>query len=287
MLRTTLFIFIGFLANFLTAQPFFEDLHGFRLGQLKECTYKQLGDPMYSGLYSDTVEFETFSISPDSSFRITFTYLPREVQKIHSIEVFGFSDEVVFNGLSLGDKEELIKKIAGKPAFKATQEYPIKGERWEYWQSNFVLQTTIQNRLYSVKIKDITPELYTGYTREIIPKFSRILQAFSSGDRKMMLEYLAPDFVAEFNGGRFYFAAPIQQEIMTDTSHVFALLTHPDAGIPALLKAKKGDILEKLVFDKQKPPVLIYKCADSFKIKELELIYHFGSYRIHRIRYRE
>ncbi|MBX7241830.1 MAG: hypothetical protein K1X92_08780 [Bacteroidia bacterium] len=287
MLNKFSFILCFFLFTQGYSQPFFEELYGFQLGQTKASTHRQLGEPIHSGIYSDTVTFETFSLSPDSSFRITFTYLPRDTGTINSIKLFGFSDKVIFNGLKLGDKEEVLKKMAGKPEFKVSQEYPVKGERWEYWQSNFVLETTLQNKLYSVKIKDVTPELYVEYSRDILPKFSQILQAFSSGDRKAMLPYIAPGFYATAKEGDYFFAYPVGEELMRDTSHVFALLSHPEVGIPSLLKAKKGEIIEKLIFDKKKPPVLIYKCAEPFRIKEIELIYFMGSYRIRSIIYRE
>lgn len=287
MKRISLFFLILLSISGLQAQPFFEELYGFRLGQTRSSIKIKLGEPMHAGFYADTVAFETYPLSPDSSFRITFTFLPQDTGSIHSIKLFGYSDEVIFNGLKLGDKEDVIKKIAGKPEYRVTQEFPIKGERWEYWQSNFVLETTLQHKLYSVKIKDVTPELYVEYSREILPKFSQILQAFSGGNRETMLGFISPAFYAQTQEGDYFFAHALREEILKDTSHVFALLSHPEFGIPALAKAKKGEVIEKLIFDKQKPPVVVYKCAEHFKIKDIEMTFFMGTYRIRSIRYRE
>lgn len=269
------------------AQPYGEDLWGFRLGQLREVVQKQLGEPFKAGIYTDKYEYETYLLYVDSSLQVTFEYAPdsqRGAYKISAIKLEGWHDKVVFRGLKLGDDAEVVEKLAGKPSYKkATYN---QGERWEYWESNYLLEL-YKGKLYSIKIKDITLDLYAKYDRSLIPKFSQIVAAFTEDNRAAMMRWLHPEFEAYPDSLRFYFGFAMQQEIDNDTSKVFLLCKDKEYGLPAFTKAQKGDIVEKLLFEKRNPPIVYYRCSDKFKIKEIELVFFLGEYKIRRISYRQ
>lgn len=268
------------------AQPYIDDLWGFRLGQLREVVLKNFGTPFKSGIYTDNYEYDTFLIYNDTSLIITFQYAPdslRGAYKIESITLKGVCDKIVFQGLKLGDKEEVVQRLIGKPSYRRPT-YSL-AEKWEYWDSNFTLEL-YKHKLNSITIRDITLDLYKKYDRSILPKFSKIVNTFVEGNREEMSHLLHPEFEAFPENLRFYFSYPMAEECKSDTSKVFLLTRSPDFGITALRKAKVGEVVEHLKFEKKNPPILIYKCAEKYKIAEIELVYYLGGYRIRKIRYR-
>jgi hypothetical protein len=280
-------LFSVFFALFfrLSAQiPYVKGLFGVHLGQKATVPGKMFGEPAKSGIYTDNYKFESFFIGKDSQY-ITFEYTPDIRQsRIHSIMISGLSDQVIFEDLKIGDKEAVAQDFLGKPDAKV-QFANTPGERWEYWGRNFEIQ--IKKRYISgIKIMDITPELYESYSKDILPKFSDMLRAISSGDRSQMGEWLSPYFEMEREDGNFAFDYGWDIEMRTDSSHVFAAVSDTTWGIPILNKAGKGEIVESLKFEGTKAPVVTYRCHERFPIKNIQLEFFLGRYRIRKIVYR-
>jgi hypothetical protein len=121
----------------------------------------------------------------------------------------------------------------------------------------------------------------------MIPIFKHIIDTFVLREQVLMEPYVSASFHAELDSTNYYFRWGIAQEVKSDTSKVFALLKDLNYGIPVLRKAKKGEIVEVLTFEKKKPPIVTYNCPERFPIEAIILKFFMGRYRIEEIRYRK
>ena len=84
---------------------------------------------------------------------MVFVYLDSTPHNIFSIQITGEAPKMIpFVGLILGDDEEKVRKILGKPDSKTPIPQP-KVNRWNYDKKNFSIEIDENGKLYSIKIK--------------------------------------------------------------------------------------------------------------------------------------
>lgn len=263
-----------------------EELMGIRLGQKKSCLYHAFGAPFKTGRLRDGTEYASFYLRSDSALILTVEYDVLDTSCIGTIKVSGKSDKPVFKSLYLGDNEEFVKHLLGKPS-KKTNAYAIRGEKWVWENTNYEVETDVKNKLYSVKITDMTYYLYTIYDRKLIPKFTSLLNGMLEAENRYELAYkIHPTFQAFKDTQLIEIQYPMNFEIETDTSGIFRTIMDTQFGVPTLKAAVKGEIIERVEFDGKKPPKLRYFPNEKFPIQELVFAFYLGEFRLQTLIFR-
>jgi len=222
-MRKLILFFIVILTLNGEAQKFYTDLYGFRLGQRRESTRNELGKPFQSGKFEDGYTYEAFLLKPDSSLHIIFEYTDKDSISIWSIQVSGsnYTSDIGFNHAKLGIDKSQTEKLFGKPSEK--KEIGDYGYQWNYEKSNFSFEINPKGKLSSVKLEDISSELFETPDFKKIPTFEQIQKILSSPNNADIFNILSGDVEIYKNDSTYYFKKSFGTEQSTDYSKIISL----------------------------------------------------------------
>lgn len=287
-MRKTSFFVLFFLPLLAFSQLYVETLMGFRLGQTRTSVENVYKDPIETGITKkEKLPYETFYVKDSNlTIRFEFEYVD-SIEVIFAIEIKGRYPDIVFKGLRMGEGTFLIEKALGK----AEKKRRFPESRWEWWlypEKNYEVLIDNHTHLSGIRIYDKSYYLYIPYTPECKPNFSHMVNSMNTGDNYEMSLLLSPTFQAIKGQDTIHWNVDIEQEISKDSSKVFALMRDKEYGFSSFVKAQKGEIVEHIVFDGVKPPKLYYTIPDpKYKIKQIDMRFIMGSFRVERLVYKE
>lgn len=267
----------------VNAQNYVQELYGFRLGQFREALSNELGKPLQTDTFADGFQYDTFLLKPDTSLYMICEYAAENTNLIWSIQLTGVDSlvDVGFSGIHLGISKESIVKKFGKPTEAVDiGEY---GQRWEYGKSNFSFEINPRGKLSSIKIRDISSEVYPGVDVKKIPRFSDVVAILTSGDNRKIAGILAPDVELYRDSSVFSLKKALQTEILTDYSRVFSTIKDWASDLKTL-DLKSPDAYEENGRLKEgEKPMHVIKIHQNHQIKEIVMKYFWGKYVIWEI----
>jgi hypothetical protein len=247
MLKTSALVFLIYIGlaagSVLFAQTFSPDLNGFRLGQTRSVTHKELGRPDQTGNTDEDVGYEAFLLNEDPALYMVFQYRNVSPEIIWSIQITGADGkhDLGFNGLRLGMTPSDVEKQLGKPSRKISA--AEHGTRWEFDNRNVSVEIGSDNKLSSVRIVDDRtkePDLKN------FPKFPELLTKFRFATNTELADILAPDMELYDAGRVRSFEWPLKKEISQDTSGVFAAIRRLSKDLAAVDTSKPDQYEERL-----------------------------------------
>jgi hypothetical protein len=270
MIRSLTFgslLILGMASVFLLdAQDFAQDLNGFRLGQTRAVTHRELGKPDKQGAMDENVVFEAFLLNEEPHVYILFQYHKSEPELIWSIQVTGddVKHDPTFKDLRLGVAPTEVEKRLGKPSQKTNVgEY---GTLWEFAGRNFSIEINPANKLSSIRIVDDRskePDLKN------LPKFPEWAKQLQSATNVELGDLLAPD-VEVYDGGKARsFGRAMKNEIALDSSGVFGSVRRLAKELSSVDTAKADQYEEKLRLHKAREPQHVIRLPKLTGVTEI------------------
>ncbi len=213
------FAFIGLSALSTTSQTIVRDLNGFRLGQYRAVSHRELNAPDEQGQNSPEIRFEAFVISEEPVLYMVFQYHKDEPELIHSIQITGADGkhDPEFRGLRLGMTPGEVEKVLGKPSKKAS--VGEHGTLWEFDKTNYSVEISTANKLSSIRIFDRPAG---APDQKALPKFPDYVKTLQAGTNSELSALLAPDLELFEAGESKVFERAMKTEIASDSSGIFA-----------------------------------------------------------------
>lgn len=168
------------------------ELNGFRIGQFREVTKNELETIFKKDKFEDGFEYEVYFVEHDKSVYMVFVYANTDLETIWSIQVTGdkMGYDVNFKGLKLGMISDEVIQILGEPS--SIVDIGVYGKRWVYKNTNYTVEINTKGLLSSIKITDISHEIYPKLDISKIPSFKQYSEILNSQDRKKIANILAP-----------------------------------------------------------------------------------------------
>lgn len=202
-----------------SAQTFVRDLAGFRLGQYRDATHRDLGQPDQQGNTDENTAYEAFLLSEEPMLYMVFQYRKTDPDTIWSIQVTGADPkyDIGFRGLRLTALPAEVEKILGKPREKI--DVSEHGIRWEFSNTNYSVEIGKDNRLSSVRIVD---EPLREPDVKNLPQLKDVIGILQAGTNAELGNLLAPDIELYEGDKVLAFESSMKNEIASDGSGVFA-----------------------------------------------------------------
>jgi hypothetical protein len=269
------------------AQTFYTTLNGFKLGQYRETTRNEFGNPFQSGKYDDGFQYDIFLLKPDTSLYMIFEYAANDTESIWSIQVTG-SDaraDIGFENMKLGMEKAQIEKVLGVPS--SQEDVGTYGHRWVYDKRNFSVEVNTKGKLSSVKIIDKSDEFFPVPQVEKIPTFDKVKNALCSNDNETILNLLTGDIEIYKGDSTYYFKKSVRTEQSKDYSKVLAIIksASKDLGSVDVKNPDEYEVNGRLTLGMDLKHVI--KIKKGHAIREIVMKYTGGEYRIFEIRCRE
>jgi hypothetical protein len=248
------------------AQQFVQDLNGFRLGQIRSATHKELGPPGQEGPSDEDVVFEAFLLKEEPQLYMVFQYRKDEPDLIWSIQITGEdpAHDTSFKDLRLGLPAGEVEKRLGKPSLKETvREH---GTRWEYAGRNFSIEINPQNRLSSIRIvndRSKEPDVKN------MPRFSDVIKQLQTPQNSDLAEFLAPDLELYEGGKTRSFEWRLATEIASDKSGVFAAIRRLSKELSSVDSTKPDQYEEKLRLHRVREPQHVIRLPKLTGVTEI------------------
>lgn len=128
----------------------------------------------------------------------------------------------------MGMTKENVIKVIGKPSnIKSVGEY---GEVFEYDDTNYSVEINQQNKLSSIKIKELYSDYYPVPKSEKILSFKNISEIFKSNNKKIS-EILSPGLEIYKEDKVIFFKHSWRNEIENDLSGIYSLIRESVVGL--------------------------------------------------------
>lgn len=262
----------------VAAQEYFTDLYGFRLKQYRETALKEFGTPFESEKTDDGFEYDAFMLKPDGALYMVFKYAPDQTDIIWSIQITGTDTaaDLGFRATRFGMTAAQVEKQLGSPTNKVNiGEY---GTRWEYNKSNFSVEINTEGKLSSIRIKDISDEVYPTPDLKKIPHFDDVLKVLTSGSNGEIAEMLSPDMELYHAGTTVYFQKSLKNEIAADYSKIFATIRELAKELKAVNHKNPTEYEENGRLTPGQSPKHVMKFKRGGKLKEIVFKYEWGEF---------
>lgn len=129
-----------------------QELFGFRLGQAKDEVRAKLGAPVMISTLTDQSQVEFYYTSSDSIAYVGFQYLSSQPSTIYAIQLSGYSSGYKFQGLTLGDKKQLVWAKLGTPDQVSHQQFHEKEATILSYPANNLSVLFWDDKLGSIRI---------------------------------------------------------------------------------------------------------------------------------------
>ncbi|AUC15885.1 hypothetical protein BTO06_12305 [Tenacibaculum sp. SZ-18] len=277
-------LLILFITSFISfSQDLVDKLNGFRLNQFRDVPLSELKEPLQKKTFDDGFEFELYLIKPDSSAYMIFEYPNWDKNIIWSIQLYGDDENIDpnFKGLKMGMTKESVIKNIGQPS-KVTNvgEY---GEMLEYDNSNYSFEINKQNRLSSIKIKELYSNFFPKPKAEKIPSFSSLLKKLK-GDNQEISEILSPGLEIYKNNETLFFKHSWKNEIENDLSGIYSLIRESILELEKVDTKNLNEYEENMRFSRNQDIKHVLKFKKHKQIQEIVMKWEFGKYLIWEIK---
>ncbi len=258
-----------------------DELFGFRLGQYKSVVVNELGQPSKTKMLEDSTTVDFYLLSADSSTYVAFQYLPRQGNPIFSIQLSGKKINRQFYGINLGDNENKLTLIFGKPDTVLTQDFDKrKTVNWKYTKLNFSVLLT-DKTIESLRIWD---NYDRTYYKE--PTVAQLLDIIKSKDKSKIADILSPGLEIYYCDKVITWKNSFHKDIYEEKDSVFDFITNTDYGLASLIGKSEIKDDMNLRFIESVGTFPVYKFSKESRIAEIVLKYQQGKYKIYEIKYR-
>lgn len=266
------------------AQNIVSELSGFRLGQMREVTHNELGEPDMSGKQGEELAYEAFLLKEEPELYLVFQYHKSEPEIIYSIQITGSdqTNDPGFRGLRFGASPKDVEKVLGMPSNKA--DAGEHGTRWEYEKGNFSVEINKLNRLSSIRISD---ERSDGSDPEykLVPKFTDLVKKLQTGSNLEISEILSPGMEIYEGEKTRFFKRKFRTEVATDNSGVFSAIRRLAKELSQVDPSKAAQYEENMRMRYGRDPLHVLKFYKLKGITEIAftwdgrrwLIWEFGA----------
>ena len=280
--KVRLLIILTFGLNFCYGQKanLPDELFGFRLGQYKNVVINELGQPSGSQELADSTLVDFYYVSPDSSTYVGFQYLATQGNPIYAIQLSGKEADRKFYGLSLGDNDEKVKSVFGKPDTILSQGFDDKRAiAWKYEKLNLSI-LFINDKVESFKIWDDYEQKDYNH-----PTIEELLAIVKTSNKSKIADMLSPGLEIYYCGNVITWKNSFAKDIYLEKASVMDFITNEDYGLATLIRKKTlvHDLTIRFVAGTGTFPV--YKFPNEKLISELVLKYEQGRYKIWEIKY--
>ena len=279
----TIALLVVAFAVSVQAHPYFTELGGFKLKQYREATQNELGKPFKSGKFEDGFEFDQYFLKADALYMV-FEYSAVHTDLIWSIQISGTdaTADLGFQNVKFGMDQTAVEKQFGKPTRKIdVGEY---GERWEYDKSNFSFEINPKGKLSSIKIKDISNEVYPKPDAEKISRFTDVLKILTSENNAEIAKLLAPDMELYRGSETLFFSKSMKTELATDYSKIFSIVRELSKDLKNTKTNDPDEYEEDLRISEKLTPKHVIKFKKGHKITELVFSYEWDEFLLWEIR---
>jgi len=265
-------------------QQFYTNLYGFRLGQYREATRNQFGQPFKAGKEEDGFEYEAFLL-PGKVGYVAFEYAANDTKRIWSIQFTGTSSSIDpgFKNLRLGMDPTQVGSYLRIPSVtvKDIGEY---GNLLSYDKTNLTVEINKKHKLSSIKILDNSNDIYPGAPDiKKLPAFEKIQKTLTSNSNADILSLLAGDIEVYYKGRTFSFKKSFSTEQSTDYSQVLSTIKTISKDLQTV-NTKNPEVYEENIRIKMgENPQHVIKLKKGHLIKEIVLKYFGGQYYIYEI----
>lgn len=267
------------------SQDLLSELNGFKLNQFREVPTSEFGEPLQKKTFDDGFEMEIFLIKPDSTAYMVFEYANWDKNIIWSIQLYGDDKDLKpdFKNLKMGMfKENIIEKI-GKPSdIKSVGEY---GEVMKYENTNYSLEINKQNKLSSIKIKNLYSKYYLKPKAEKIPSFEFILEKLKGNNQKIS-KILSPGIEVYKDNKVIFFENSWRNEVENDLSGIYSLIRESIVGLEKVNTSDLDEYEENMRLTLNQDIKHVLKFKKHPKIQEIVLKWELGEYLIWEIQLR-
>ena len=283
-MKKYLFLITLLVSSNSFAQDFITRLNGFQLGQFRDVAGNELGDIFMKDTLEDGVEYEIYLVEPDSSVYMIFYYHPINLDVIWGIQLTSYLDgfDPDFKSIKMGTKGENIVKSLGKPlTIEDAGEY---GQLWVYDQSNYTIEISPDNELFSIKILDYSDEFFSDITASSKPTFKGIKDLLNSSDREFIASQLSSDFELRKDQKYYNFNYSIGTEVRDDRSEIFSFLADFYSSVFVNISPDNSNQYEeniRLILGQN--PMHVVKIQYKEKSYELVFKYQFGKYQLYEL----
>lgn len=271
------------ITSIVFSQDLVDELNGFKLNQFREAPTSEYKKPLQNKTFDDGFEFELFLIKPDSTAYMIFEYANWDKNIIWSIQLYGVDEslKINFKDLKMGmTKENVIKEIGEPSSVKSVGEY---GEMLEYENSNYSFEINTNNRLASIKIRDLYSEYYPEPNVEKIPSFKKVLETLKSDNEKVS-EILSPSIEIYKNDKVIFFEHSWRNEIENDLSGIYSLIQESIVGLDKVDTTDLDEYEENMRVALNQDIKHVLKFKKHPKIQEIVMKWEFGKYLIWEIK---
>jgi hypothetical protein len=282
-MKKLIFIIIVSLTLQVQGQQFYTELYGFKLGQYRNATKKELGKPFRYEKFKDGFIYEAFFLKPDSSLYVIFEYSNIDTNVIWSIQVSGENNQtdIGFKNAKLGFDKLQTEKCFGKPS---TIEYIGEyGKKWVYNKTNFSIELSTKEKLSSVKIIDNSDELYPNSDIKKMPTLDKIRIAFNSNNNAEILALLCGNIEIYYKGETYSIERSFKTELETDYSKIISLIRLISKDLSTIDISKNDDYSESMRVVLGEDVKHVMKFKKKHIIKEIVFRYFGGQYLIYEI----
>ena len=268
------------LSQLINSQVIQSDLNGYRLGQFRDVPKNEIKTILKKDKFEDGYEYEIYLIEPDTSVYMIFEYAKSDLNIIWSIQLTGSKPgyDCNFKGLKLGMSSDEVIDILGKPSDKINiAEY---GKRWEYEKTNYSVETNPKNRLSSIKIMDLSNDIFSEPDLSKIPSFQQYSDILKSSNNLNICDILAPDIEIYKNDSVYFFKKSIETEIQADESGIFKLINEMNGIIKIVNSNDTLQYEENIRLVEGQNPMHVAKFRVNNNYSELVFKWMFGKYLI-------
>ena len=254
-------------------------LNGFYLHQYKTVALSTLGKPFRQIERKDS-KVEAFLVSQKGY--MVFVYLDSTPHNIFSIQITGEAPKMIpFVGLILGDDEEKVRKILGKPDSKTPIPQP-KVNRWNYDKKNFSIEIDENGKLYSIKIKRY-PYLLKK-TKPNSDPWEDFKKTILKKNIKGLAKFLHPEM-------EIY----KENKTLTIDKSFHTFFKKPSTSFLNAMFAKENSVYKELQLTKAEEEIrileknvgLVYKFYEGKILQEIFFLPYANEYRIYEIKFRK
>lgn len=262
-----------------SANEFPIDLNGFRLWQYRSVAENYFGKPFQTMKRDDHV-LEAHQVSKSSY--MVFGYWKTFPENARTIQITGYPTKMIpFKGLQLGDSEDQVFSVLGKPSnTKKITSPPVT--IWYYDKENYTIEIDQQGRLYTIKIDLVQEMMNDADTKS--EYWAAFKQAILAKDKDAILKCLRPDVEIYRHGKSIaidkryvdFQAAPdkeFMEALIGDKNSVLTQIraTEPEVAMRLMLEMGAG---------------WVYKFHQDNVLAEIVFFSYNGQFRVYEVKFR-
>lgn len=262
-----------------------EELYGFRLGQYREVTINEFGEPASTVFLEDSLKVEFFYLNPDSTTHIGFIYLYQS-DEIYSIQLTGEPVTKTFQGVNLGSKPNNVTASFGKPDRIDKQEFDGDSVNTFFYDNknySFVFQ---KDKLNSIKIWDplTEPDYESGDFQ--LPTLESIVNSLKTNDRSAITGFLSSGLEIFYCDDIIAWEKSIGTEIENTDHSLFEFIFNEQYGLATLSQYDSIPAKMNLRLIEGVGSLPVYKFQSESLFEEIAFMFQQGRYKIWEIKYK-